>query len=794
MRITVGNAVFAPSRPGAGDRRCPVTGAAIKHTGVFRLGLILTLVAACLSGCTRDPNVRKQKYLESGERYFEKGQYAEAAIQFKNAVQIDSGFADAHYRMAQALLKLQQWGPAYQELGRTIELQPENYQARIDLANLVIAGRDFKQAKEQTDLLLDKQPNNPQVHIALANLQIGQENLPGAMQEMQKAIALDPGSWEPYLDLALIQTRADLPDAAEVNFKKAAELNPKGVQAQLALGGYYQSRSRFPEAEEQFRRAMELDPKDPDPPAALARLYVSEGKNAQAEDFLKQAKARFPDNSTGYRMLGDFYFATGDLDKAAAEYAVIYHDHPKDIQVKKNYIQLLILKSRVDEARKLNDEILAIAPNDSEGLIYRGQIQLRDGHASDAAQTLQNALKNDPGNAVAHYHLGLALDQLGNPARALDEWRAAVRLRPDLVDAQRALANAAVRSGDMNAMEQAATQIINQQPGSPDGYAMRALSKINRQQFSAAAEDVKKAIDVAPQRAIGYIQLGNLNLVQKQYSKAGEAYQQALDRDPNSNDALSGLMNSYLAGKQTDKAIAAANAQITKSPNNSAFYDLLGTVLFNSKKDLDGAEAAFTKAAALDKNNADALLKLGQVQVAKGSADKAIATYQQSLKDNPREPSFYTLMGELYESKQDWGNAKDSYQKALELKPEDPLASNNLAYVMLQSGGNVDVALGFARTARRGMPDSPAAADTLGWVLYQKGAYQSAVDLFKESLKLAEKSKEPDDPNVHYHLGLAYEKTGQNDLARQHLERVLKLNPNYSDAAEVKKQLAQLQS
>jgi tetratricopeptide (TPR) repeat protein len=113
---------------------------------------------------------------------------------------------------------------------------------------------------------------------------------------------------------------------------------------------------------------------------------------------------------------------------------------------------------------------------------------------------------------------------------------------------------------------------------------------------------------------------------------------------------------------------------------------------------------------------------------------------------------------------------------------------------MLQTGGNVDLALGYARTARRGMPDSPNAADTLGWVLYQKGAYQSAVDLFKESLKLAEKSNAPDDPAVHHHLGLAYVKTGQNELARQQLERVLKLNPNYSDAEEIKKQLAQLKS
>jgi len=254
------------------------------------------------------------------------------------------------------------------------------------------------------------------------------------------------------------------------------------------------------------------------------------------------------------------------------------------------------------------------------------------------------------------------------------------------------------------------------------------------------------------------------------------------------------LMNTYLAQKEVDKAIAAAKAQIAKSPNNSIFYDLLGTTLSNIKKDLNGAEEAFQKAAELDHSNADALVKLGQVQAAKGSVDQAIATYKKSIQENPREASFYILLGQLYETKQDWETAKSDYQKALDLRPDNPLASNNLAYVMLQTGGNVDVALSLAQTARRGLPDSPNAADTLGWAFYQKGAYQSAIDLFQEALRLAEKNKAPEDPTVHYHMGLAYEKASQPALARQHLERVLKLSPNYSSAADVKRILSQLRS
>ncbi len=356
---------------------------------------------------------------------------------------------------------------AYQELSRTIEIQPENYEAHIDLANLLIAGHDLKQAQEHTDLVLQKAPNNPQAHVAAANLLAAQNDLPDAMKEVQKAIELSPGEWEPYLNLAMFQMRSNQADAAETNFKKAIELNPKAMNAELALGAYYESRNRPSEAEQQFNNAIAIAPKDPEPRAALARLYLAEGKKAEAEEFLKKAKADFPDNSAGYRMLGDFYFATGDVDKATAEYAALYQQHPKDTQLKKNYIQLLILKGQLDEARKLNDEILKGNAEDEEALIFRGQIQIRDGHANDATQTLQTAIKNDPDNAVAHYHLGMAFEQLGDLARAESEWQNAVRIHPQLIEAQRALAALELLKRDMPALEQTANEIISIEPDLP---------------------------------------------------------------------------------------------------------------------------------------------------------------------------------------------------------------------------------------------------------------------------------------------------------------------------------------
>jgi cellulose synthase operon protein C len=762
----------------------------------LRLSVVCLLVT--LAACTRDPHVRKQKYFDSGSKYFSQGMYREAVIQYSNALQIDSRYVEAHYQLSRTYLRLGNNARAYQELSRAVELDPSDYRAHADLANLLVTVRNpdgtapaesLREAKTHLDILRDKQPNAAETHEAWSNYYGAQNDLAAAIQEMQRALALDPNRSESYLTLGLLQLRANLPDQAEVSLKKAIEVDPKAMNAQLALGGFYQAHNDFPAAEAQFHHAIEVDPKDPAPRAALIRVLMQEGKKDEIESFLQKTKKDLPGNSDGYRMLGDFYYATGDLDKAIAEYASLYQDHSSDVLVKKNYIQLLILKNRLDDADKLNNEVLKSAPADVDALVYKGQIELRHKNTGAAIDALQQALHNDSGNAIAHYQLGLAFDQQHDVARAESEWREAVRLRPDLTDAQRALASLELFRGDFVGLAVIAQEIIKDQPDAPDGYLLKCVAELGQQKYNDAQQDAVLAMQKAPQSPAPDVQMGNIHGAQKQYADAEKDYQQALEKDSSSSEGLSGLMNTYVAEKQYDKAIAAANAQIAKSPNNSSFYDLLGTALFDGHKDLPGAETALRKAVELDKNNTDALEKLGKVQIEEGAADKALALYLQSIKDNPQEVRFYILAGELYESKQNWDQAKNMYQQALRLQPDQPLASNNLAYVMLSQGGNVDLALTMAQSARRALPDWPNAADTLGWAYYQKGVYQSAIGQFQEALRLGEKHGAPDDPVVHYHLGMAYEKSNQTALARQQLEKALKLSPNNADA---KKALSEL--
>jgi len=177
---------------------------------------------------------------------------------------------------------------------------------------------------------------------------------------------------------------------------------------------------------------------------------------------------------------------------------------------------------------------------------------------------------------------------------------------------------------------------------------------------------------------------------------------------------------------------------------------------------------------------------LGEAQAASGSVDKALATYQRAALESPSDVRPILLAGQLQESRGDWQKAQQTYQKVMQLQPENPMAANSLAYLMLEHDLNTDIALSLAQTGRRGLPNSPRSADTLGWAYYHKGTYHSAVDLLQEAEK-----QNPKDANICYHLGLSYQKLGDKVRAKAEFERALQILPN-PHAAEIRLLLVEL--
>jgi tetratricopeptide (TPR) repeat protein len=81
-------------------------------------------------------------------------------------------------------------------------------------------------------------------------------------------------------------------------------------------------------------------------------------------------------------------------------------------------------------------------------------------------------------------------------------------------------------------------------------------------------------------------------------------------------------------------------------------------------------------------------------------------------------------MGNIEIMRGDHKAAIDQFRKVVAADPNDAQASNNLAYLMVESGGDHDTALKLAQKAVDLNPSTPEFCDTLGWVLYRKGDLQ----------------------------------------------------------------------
>jgi tetratricopeptide (TPR) repeat protein len=203
-------------------------------------------------------------------------------------------------------------------------------------------------------------------------------------------------------------------------------------------------------------------------------------------------------------------------------------------------------------------------------------------------------------------------------------------------------------------------------------------------------------------------------------------------------------------------------------------------------KQPDQAESSLNRVIELDKNNVGALALLAQLQTARNQDEKAVANYQTAISLSPNNARLYIAIGAVYEKMGNWQQAQTSYQKALSLQPEDAMAANNLAYIMLEHGGSVNVALTLAQAARKGLPGLPNSADTLGWAYYNNGAYSVAAPLFEDAVK-----KVPENQTYRLHLGLTYKKLNDATRAKAEFEKVINLDPKSSIADQARRALSE---
>jgi tetratricopeptide (TPR) repeat protein len=169
---------------------------------------------------------------------------------------------------------------------------------------------------------------------------------------------------------------------------------------------------------------------------------------------------------------------------------------------------------------------------------------------------------------------------------------------------------------------------------------------------------------------------------------------------------------------------------LAASPNDSAAWSDLGRVRYNSG-DLAGAIDAATRALAIDRNNIAALTLRGELVRGQYGLVAALPWFEQALKhDAYFHPALIEYAGTLGDVGR-YGDMLEATRKALAARPGSPQAYY-LQAVLAARAGHFDLARTLMERTAGQLGDIPGALLLGGTLAYQAGAYEQAIEQFRQ--------------------------------------------------------------
>jgi len=131
--------------------------------------------------------------------------------------------------------------------------------------------------------------------------------------------------------------------------------------------------------------------------------------------------------------------------------------------------------------------------------------------------------------------------------------------------------------------------------------------------------------------------------------------------------------------------------------------------------------------------------------------------------------------------------AQQVYEATLKIQPDNPIVLNNLAFLLAETGGNLDDALSKAQRAKQLLPGMAEVSDTLGWIFLKKKLPDQAIDILKDLVV-----KQPNHAIYRFHLGMAYSQKGDKTRAMEQLREALKYSPSTEDKKKIEALITRL--
>jgi tetratricopeptide (TPR) repeat protein len=761
--------------------------------------LVLLVFTFLLASCSRDPRTQARRYVENGNKFYEKSKFKEASIMYRRALQKDLRYGEAYYRLALADIKLASYGDAVRALRRAVELEPDNTDAAVKLSEILMVAISqdpdhsedlIKEVKQQSGKLLQKDANSYDGHRIQGQLALLQKDAPGAVKEFELATRAKPGQTD--LSLAYFQALLSNQQAAQAEKMGLAVIDANKTFAPMydLLYVYYMQNKRVPDAERILQRKVASNPQQANYLVELAAHYLYTRQNDQVDAVLLRLEddKQYPE---GRLLAGDFlYFRARDFERARAQYEAGEKAFPKDrLLYQKRIVELLTTAGRNQEANQLLATILKETPNDADAVAMRAALMLVTGdlkQINQAVEDLQSLVAKAPDNHLLRFNLARAYAAKNDQEQSRLQLEAAIKIRPDFVLAHDMLARIYFNKGDYSKALKEADDTITLNKNDVQARLTRSSSLMALGDTQKARQELDTVLTIAPNNPDARYQAGYLAWTEKDFKHAQQVFDDLNKANPKDPRGLIGLTETMAAQNHMPEAIKLLQDTLSREPDRRDFRLALANLYVRDQR-FDDAVKLLQELLKAEPKSADLLLRLAETQRRKGDVNAAIETFRLASQAAPADPRPLLQLGLLMDGTGRRDQSKPIYEQILKIQPDHPIALNNLAFIKAEEGQDLDEALTMAQRARQGMPNSPDVMDTLGWIYLKKNLSDDAIRTFKQLL-----ATQPNRASYHYHYGMALLQKGDKPSAKKELETAIRFNPSKDDGDKIRHLLASM--
>jgi tetratricopeptide (TPR) repeat protein len=266
--------------------------------------------------------------------YMRNLRYGPAFACLSRWIQIDPDAAEPYQWRAWVLERLNDWGGAMKDYEKALELNPEETNIRLRLAEILLDHTKMEEAVPHLERLWKQYPDRPDVKARLGQCRYEQSRFDEARSLLEDAVKEMPDDSSVLLYLARLELADKHPEKAEPWLRHALKVDPTDMPALFELYGCLQSTDREREAQAVLQQhqkgtAMlkrlskliqdeaEKPTNNPDNLHEIGAQFLRGGNGRVGVYWLRRALQIDPTHQPTHKMLAEYYEGKGDKERAA---------------------------------------------------------------------------------------------------------------------------------------------------------------------------------------------------------------------------------------------------------------------------------------------------------------------------------------------------------------------------------------------------------------------------------------------------------------------------------------------